>query len=96
VVVPKREQDATLSELAPLMSWRGLIVDTDLPARTKLVALVLSLYVSECGDSEWPDVLELAKDASLSPEAVALELAILRRRGWLDDDERLIMEALGW
>lgn len=70
--------------LSPLFSWRGAICESDLHSTTRLVALVLSLHMSERGDSCFPSQARLAHETGLQPRAVRKHLALLRSERWLN------------
>lgn len=69
--------------LSRLFSWRGAIVDSDLPAPAKQVALTLSLHMSERGDSCFPSQATLVSETSLSKSTVCTHLKTLEERGFL-------------
>jgi hypothetical protein len=70
--------------ISPLFTWRSAVAESDdLPATAKLVALTLSLYMSELGDSAFPSQATLAKRTSLNEQTVKKQLRELRRLGWL-------------
>jgi hypothetical protein len=71
--------------LKPLFSWRGAVcsAESDLPPTTRLVALVLSLHMSERGTNCFPTVAALAEESGLSDRAVQIQLKVLRDKGWL-------------
>lgn len=70
-------------QLSPLFSWRSAITESDLPATTRLVALVLSLHMNERGGSCYPSQSTLARETGLHPETVKEHLRTLRTEGWL-------------
>lgn len=72
----------------PLFTWRSAVCESDLAPTTRHVALTLSLYMSERGDSARPGAPTLARDTGLSVRAVREHLAELERRGWLRLVER--------
>ncbi len=76
------------TKLMPLLTWRGAIGDSDLPSTTRHVALALSIYMSEKGDSAHPGPTRLAKETGLCLRAVKTGLANLVDEGWLVVVER--------
>ena len=74
---------STANGLKPLFSWRSAIADSDLPPTTRHVALALSLYMSERGDSAFPGAGRLTRDTGLSERAIRDHLGRLERAGWL-------------
>lgn len=71
------------AQLAPVITWRSLIAESDLPPTTRHVALALSLYMNEKGGSAFPGAERLARDTSLTDRAVRENLKILVERGYL-------------
>lgn len=69
--------------LKPLFTWRSAIAESDLPPTTRHVAVALSLYMSERGDSAHPGPARLAADTGLHLSTVKEKLAELERLGWL-------------
>lgn len=72
------------TRLKPLYSWRSAILDSELAPMARFVALALSTYMSERGDSAFPGAVRLARDTGLSERAVRRYLGVLVRAGWLD------------
>lgn len=72
-----------MNRLLPLFSWRSAICQSDLPSTTRHVALTLSLYMSERGDSAYPGAERLASDTGLTVRCVRQHLKTLEDRGWL-------------
>lgn len=70
--------------LSPLFTWRSAIVDSDLSSTSKLVALVLSLHMSERGESCFPSYPTLAKETGLTRRTVIVHVENLVRSGWLE------------
>jgi hypothetical protein len=69
-------------------TWRAALTDSDLSAITRHVALTLSIYMSEKGDSAFPGARRLAHDTGLSERAVRKQLTALVDAGWLVIVER--------
>lgn len=76
--------------MSQLFTWRGELscADCTLPSTTKHVALALSLYMSERGDSAFPGATRLAGDTGLNVRTVRLALQRLVDDGWLELLER--------
>lgn len=74
--------------MKPLFTWRSAISDSELPSVTRHVALALSLYMSERGDSAFPGATRLSRDTGLSVRAVRTHLSGLVEAGWLVLDHR--------
>lgn len=76
----------TRSTLSPLFSWRSAISSpaSDLTPTTRHVALALSLYMSERGDSAWPGLATLVEDTGRSRSTVIRALKELEQAGWLE------------
>lgn len=81
-------KDDSLGRVSPLFSWRTAIVKSELPSTTKLVALVLSLYMSELGEGCFPAYATLGKRASLSRRRTYEHVGKLVEQGWLEKTER--------
>lgn len=71
------------TKLLPLLTWRGAICKSNLPPTTRHVALTLSLYMSEIGDSAHPGPTRLANETGLCLRAVKTALSNLVAEGWL-------------
>jgi hypothetical protein len=69
--------------LSPLFTWRSVICDSELPASVRHVALVLSLHMSERGDSCFPRIDTLAGESGLTLRTVADNLKRLEKDGYL-------------
>jgi DNA-binding transcriptional ArsR family regulator len=71
--------------LSPLFTWRSAVTDVDsgLESSSRLVALVLSLYMSEAGSSAFPSADTLAQRTGLSRSTVRTHLDRLEETGWL-------------
>ena len=67
----------------PLFTWRSAIVTSDLTAHERLVALVLSLHMSERGNSCWPSIDTTAEEAGLSYQGTKKILRRLDQLGWI-------------
>ena len=77
-----------MTKFAPLFTWRSAIVESGLPATTKLVALALSLHMNERGGSCYPSAARLAREISLNVSTVREHRAYLELGGWLVCVER--------
>lgn len=71
--------------LAPLFTWRAALTGDGSPLSSmeRLVGLVLSLHMSERGDSCFPGLDRLAREASVSKSTVAVALRELEAHGFL-------------
>lgn len=67
-----------------LFDWRTAVADSDLPATTKLVALVLSLHMNRAGESCFPGLPLLQRQTSLSRSALQEHLRALALSNWLE------------
>lgn len=65
------------------ISWRRAIVESELSSTVRHVALTLSMYMSELGDSAHPGAARLARDTKLHVSTVRAALAELVAGGWL-------------
>lgn len=73
--------------LSPLFTWRTAITESELPQTRRLVALTLSLHMSEIGDSCWPSLKTLAEESGLSKATVVVALQDLEAAGYLERQE---------
>ncbi len=73
-----------MSTLKPLFTWRSAVCDSGLSPSTRHIALALSLYMSERGDSAFPGADRLAHDTGLHVSTVRERLAELVAEQWLD------------
>jgi hypothetical protein len=70
--------------ISPLFTWRAaLIEDPRLNASTRHVALTLSLYMSERGDSAFPSEATLAKDCARGKSTISAAITQLEECGWV-------------
>lgn len=70
--------------LAPVITWRSLLVQGTDCSTCKLVGLALSLYMNERGGSAFPANAQLAADCSLGVSTVREHLnEHLHPQGWL-------------
>lgn len=72
-----------MSTISPLFSWRSVIIDSDLPATAKLVALCLSMHMSERGDSCFPSITTQCQETGLSRSTVCGHLKLLEEGAFL-------------
>ena len=70
--------------LAPLFTWRSAICESELASTHRHVAIGLSLYMSERGDSAHPGAARLARDCALHVATVRRILGELVEAGWLE------------
>ncbi len=73
-----------VSIMKPLFTWRSALCDSDMPPVTRHVALSLSLYMSERGDSAFPGAERLAHDTGHHVSTVRRALKDLVAEGWLE------------
>jgi hypothetical protein len=76
------------TRIKPLLTWRGAVTDSGLPATARHVALTLSLYMNEVGSSAFPSIVTLARKTGLGESTVRDHLHLLRDTGWLVAGER--------
>lgn len=69
--------------ISPLFSWRSTIIDSDLPPTAKLVALCLSMHMSERGDSCYPSISTQCEETGLSRSTVCGHLKLLEEQAYL-------------
>lgn len=71
--------------LSPVFTWRSAIAsgESGLSPTQRLVALVLSLHMSERGDSCFPKVQTIAEEAGLNGATVRKAIGALETEGWL-------------
>lgn len=72
-----------MTKIQPLLTWRGAILKSDLEPTTRHVALTLSTYMGDVGESAHPGPTRLAKDTGLSLRTVKHHLGVLVDRKWL-------------
>lgn len=72
-----------MSDLKPLFTWRTAIAKSNLPPNARLVALTLSLHMSELGDRAFPSLETQASETGLARSTVARWLKYLESNGWL-------------
>lgn len=85
-------------KLSPLFTWRSRICSEDGPKdpNTRFVLLVLSLYMSEKGDSCFPSIERLARESALSKTAVKKHLKIAAEDKWIVRTLREQPQRPGW
>lgn len=67
----------------PFFSWREALLQSDLKAGPKYIALVLSTYMNDHGESCFPSQETLAEKSSRSVRDVQRALKILSEAGWI-------------
>lgn len=72
-----------MSILSPLFTWRSAIVDSELPATVRHVALTLSLHMNERGGSAFPAIRTLGRETGRGTSTVTAALRTLEAAGWL-------------
>lgn len=63
--------------------WVGRIIDSELPATTRLVAHTLASFADKNGHC-WPSYATIAKAAGTNRATVVRHIAVLSDHGWLD------------
>lgn len=71
------------TKIQPVLTWRGAICESDLSPTARHVALTLSLWMGERGDSAYPGATLLSESTGLSVRTVRSSLAALVDAGWL-------------
>lgn len=66
------------------MSWRGLILMSDLPATTRHVLLTLGCHMNDAGESCYPSITKLSKETGLSRQTVVAHLQHAKDAGWIE------------
>ncbi|PRZ51205.1 Helix-turn-helix domain-containing protein [Paraburkholderia fungorum] len=64
-------------------TWRHAIINSPLPGQTRHVLLTLSCHVNDAGESAYPSVKTLAREADVSEPTVVKHLRIAKLAGWL-------------
>lgn len=72
------------TRLAPLFTWRSAIAETDLHPSARLVALTLSLHMSERGDGCFPSLATLLAETGLARQTVIDAIKSLEAGGLLE------------
>ncbi|MGH2635747.1 MAG: helix-turn-helix domain-containing protein [Actinomycetota bacterium] len=70
-------------QLSPVRAWQVALRDSGLPDTRRLVALVLSTWMSPDGDSCFPSLPAIAKGTGLGLATVKRALADLEDAGWI-------------
>ena len=65
------------------IDWVGLIVATDLPSLSKLLAYQLSSYMNRDQNIAWPSQTRLMAETSMSKGALNKHLKLLEDEGWI-------------
>lgn len=73
----------TGDRLAPVLSWRSAIAQSDLTGPQKGVAHALGNYMNSRGGSACPSLQTLADDASVGRSSAAAALKVLEERGFV-------------
>jgi len=72
-----------VSRVSNKFSWERAVVQSDLDATSRHVALTVGLHFSKAGDSCWPSLETLAVESGLHLSTVKRHITILREAGWL-------------
>lgn len=65
------------------IDWVGLIVTTDLPSLSKLLAYQLSSYMNTSQDVAWPSQSRLMAETSMSKSTLNKHINLLESEGWI-------------
>jgi len=66
-----------------LFTWRHGVLESDLPATTKLVLLTLACHMNDVGGSCFPSIERLMHETSLSKPTVINHLKLAKKLGWI-------------
>ena len=69
-----------------LFSWGHAIQQSDLPSKSKLVLLNLSIYVDDRGEGCFPSIEKQMRDTGLSKKTICKYLDIAYEAGFLSKD----------
>lgn len=72
-----------MTTMSPLFTWRTAITESGLSPTARHIALTLSLYMSEKGDSAYPSHATLATDTGLARSTVTKGLREIEEAGYL-------------
>lgn len=64
-------------------TWRHAIINSPLPGQTRHVLLTLSCHVNDAGESAYPSVKTLAREADVSEPTIVKHLRVAKLAGWL-------------
>lgn len=73
---------------SPVITWRGLILKSELPSMTRLLLHTMSCYMNAVGDNCFPSYATLARDMGCSPRAVMEHIPIAERFGFIEVQKR--------
>lgn len=76
------------TKIQPLLTWRTAIANSSLAPTSRHVALTLSLWMNEMGDSAFPGPAKLRDASGLSIRTVKEHLGSLVELGWLTITEK--------
>lgn len=71
------------AQLSPLFTWRSAIAESELPSTARLVACMISLHMSERGDSCFPSFERLAAECGVHRSTVIRSIKELEEAGFL-------------
>ena len=77
-----------MNEIQGQFTWQAAIRQSPLSSNTKLVLLMLSLYMNHITTAAWPSMTTLASDTGLSKRSVQRALQEARDTGFLVKTER--------
>src|SRR5690349_10776607 len=64
-------------------TWRHAIINSPLPGQTRHVLLTLSCHINDAGESAYPSVKTLAREADVSEPTIVKHLRAAKLAGWL-------------
>lgn len=77
-----------MNQIQSQFTWQAAIRKSDLSSNSKLVLLMLSLYMNHITTTAWPSNTTLASDTGLSKRAVQRALEEARDKGFIVKEQR--------
>lgn len=65
------------------LDWVSLILETDLPAYSKMIAMYLSRFMNKDQDMAWPSLRRIEAELSITRATACKYLDLLENEGWL-------------
>ncbi len=65
------------------LDWISLILETELPAYSKMLAMYLSTFMNKHQDIAWPSHSRIQKQLSINTSTVCKYLKLLEEEGWI-------------
>jgi hypothetical protein len=81
--IPHKKRGFEIMQAGEYFTWRGLVVKSALSSSTKLVLHTLHSHMSDAGESCYPSIETICKEASLSNRVVILHLKIAAEVGFI-------------